>query len=243
MKLASFVVTCNRPQPTLLETLASLRDAGFGGPTLVCEPGTVLPYIPGGHFAMTSHVHMGPWGALRKAIEIGLGPPLDAEWIVQFQDDIKLAAGTRDWLISEIDSGRLDGCGAASLYCNSAHSDEAIAGGETGWITIPPDDLPRRAYGALALVFSAESARMLLADPPNPTQKIRCDLNVGTFCKLTGRNFLVHCPSLCQHCGTTSVAHPTGELNYLRTAKHFVTDVSEIEGWKPKTKQATSTPA
>jgi hypothetical protein len=242
MRLEAFVVTCNRDPPTVVSTLSSLEAAGFRSPTVICEPDTDVTAIAGRDlWIIRSLAFQGPWGALRRALQIGLD--LQADWILQAQDDIALARGTKGWLIDQIASGVLDGCGAASLYCNSAHSDEALAAGITGWITVPDKDLPRRAYGGCCLIFSAESAKLLLANPPNPSQKLRADLNVGTFCKLTGRKFLIHCPSLCIHCGTVSVAHPTAEINYLRSAKHFVRDVGEISNtWTCEKTPQDSTP-
>jgi hypothetical protein len=177
----------------------------------------------------------GPWEMLKFSLSIGVQL---ADWVVCWQDDVTAAKGTADWLLAQIElEPQLKSCGCLSLYAA-----EALTNGvsKTGWHEVKPDDLPRRAYGALALAFPAESARLLLAKPPtyrpsvqSVARGLHADLNCGLFCKQSGRPWLFHLPSLVQHTGVVSVAHQGAALSSFRRASEVVSDVAEIANWVP----------
>lgn len=172
---------------------------------------------------------------LTWALSIGVQ---EADWIITFQDDIRLASGTADWLLAQIElEPKLKDCGCLSLYAAEALTDGIE---KSGWYEVKPADLPRRAYGACALAFSAESARLLLMNPPDyrPSRStdgkgLHADLNVGVHCLKTGKPWLFHCPSTVQHVGAVSICHDRAPLSSFRRASEVVSDVAEIANWVP----------
>jgi hypothetical protein len=226
--IESFVTTAKRRVPTLGSTLMSLVDAGFL-PTIIAEPNEGAPTSVGSFKVLVSEKRLGPWGALRRALTIGVERKPD--FVAVFQDDVRLAHGTREWLLEQLagpDGERLWSAGVVSLYTASAYDDGIEY---KGWLEVPRGDLPRRAYGALALVFPVESAKLLLASPPNPEQRIRADLNTAMWARLANRSFLCHSPSLVWHTGLDSVAHPGAKESVFRQAGRVPADVEELGQW------------
>lgn len=92
------------------------------------------------------------------------------------QDDVLFACGLRGWLEDEL--WHIAQFGVLSLYTAAAVAD----GRPDGWFALEPENLPMRAYGALAVVLPADVARMLLRDPPGQREQLKTDLWLATFC-------------------------------------------------------------
>lgn len=234
-KIASFVYSCPRTPPTLPAALESIRAAGFS-PVMVFEPDVRLEAYsgPGMQIAQATR-HAGPYGLLK----LGLGLTVQAaDYVVAFQDDVICAKGMAEWLSRQIDLDvGFKSAGAISLYSAAALTDDVKT---VGWHALPQDQLPRRAYGACVLCFPAESARLMLANPPehcpvprNRGMGLHADINVGIHCLNSGRPWLFHNPSLSQHVGAVSIAHPGAALSRFRVADQVVSDVAEIANWVP----------
>jgi hypothetical protein len=190
------VTTAPRSQPTLTDTLLSLRDAGWDA---------------GANVFVDSDMQFGPYGNLRRAavnllilamrLQRTGGEP-DAYLICQ--DDIQLTRGLRQHLEADsyfrkmlfADELLKKPVGVISLYC--AGPNDSPAG---GWHSI--DDLPTAAYGALAYVFTRDSMLEFLRWIC-PNDRAPADWVMGCFCKDVQRDYVTHSPSFVRHTGETS---------------------------------------
>jgi hypothetical protein len=206
---AAGVTTAPRKVAYLHDTLASLREAGWekgDAPVIFAEPGSeiVQGYVT--HKAGGQKRH-GPWPNFLRALRTMIEERPAADTLAVFQDDILIAHGTKKWL-----ERQLWPCpcpGVISLYTSA----ETAKDRKPGWFELTEDELPTRAYGALAVVMPVGAVRMLLEDPPGTGTLTRTDYWLGRFCLETGLGYRQHIPSLVRHAGLFSAVSDLAEGN------------------------------
>jgi hypothetical protein len=220
--------------PTLQATAESLADAGWGdfivssdgGPSSGVEvPWAIVRY----RFA-TSRRH-GPWPHLLDLVASRLDWP-SWEWLLVAQDDVRFARSLRPWL--EAHRGwDCPGAALASLWLPTYHAGEGERRGD--WWPLPAEDTPLRSYGALALVFSRESAESLASWRGGDGQISRADHWLGMWCRESGLSWLYPARSLCQHTGegdSTLGDLPRSPL--YRLATNPILDCGCVQSWNDR---------
>ena len=221
------VTTAPRRKPTLAVTLASLARAGWDRPRLFAEPGAEVPAAFSGLPVSRRDETLGAFpNWLLGLAELVLRDPA-ADAYLMAQDDVLFSAGLRGYLERTLWPDAR--CGVVSVHCPSHLS----AGLGLGYHAL---DLGWDAWGAQGYVFSNPSARALLADPlpvlhrrHGPREGLRnVDSLVGLWCRLRGRAYCVHVPSLAQHVGEASTLWPGATTFGRRRAGDFAADVAAL---------------
>ncbi|QDT40367.1 hypothetical protein Pan241w_04230 [Gimesia alba] len=214
------VTTAPRKKSTLLQTLDSLKAAGWDFPRLFTEPGVEIPSefnrLPVSRRDETLGAFPNWYLALTELV---LRNPR-AEAFLLCQDDVLFATDLRDYL--EFTLWPEKQIGVISIYCPS-HYPQATKPGfireDRGW----------DSWGALAYIFSNPSARAILCDsmvlnhrdfgPADGLHHI--DSVVGFWCERNNLPYFVHSPSLAQHIGESSTIYPRATASGNRQAKDY----------------------
>lgn len=209
MRFHVAVTTAPRKVEYLPQTLDSLTDAGFRNIAVVRDTEDA-----------------GPWPTFKKALRSLLNYAKPEDWLVVFQDDVRVSRGLSGWLTEHVPCDReWDDVACVSLYCAGPNHQTDYAGWHQYNLT---DRRWVKAYGACGLMMPADSAQLMLDDNPRPENRSKTDMNVAEWCAGRGLSYLFHSPSLVQHIGAQSTLHSVG-LTKHRKASHFVEDVAELE--------------
>lgn len=185
------VVSCPRPEPTLLATLSSLACAGWTDP-IVCFDGQ----------------RRGCYRNWRRTLGAVLQASETAQRILIVEDDCDFIPSLR-LLLDNGPPGLPLPAGIASLYC-SVDTDQLMPTTSCGWHRL--DGLPRSAQGALAYVMPRQIALAFDAAPPQPAWRDKTDKAVGLFCQRENIPYYVHSPSFVTHTGEESSLRRPGGL-------------------------------
>jgi len=196
------VTTAPREPVTICRTLKALASAGFREILVSAEPGSHHPrQLPGRAIVhwICNERRLHPWPhwltALRYAIERHPGAQ-----IVMFQDDVLAGRDMLPWLDGMIWRPWLcDSVGVCSLWLTGFHDRADMRPGE--WWTLADEEMPRRCYGALATVWTADRAERLLRDPPGPGSLTKIDIWLGRYCRDARLAWIQPGVSLVQHIG------------------------------------------
>ena len=198
--IASAVTTCPREQPTLTESLNSIRAAGFDPRVIEDEQ------------------RHGAWNTFRRGLAQIIASSPHADAYLMFQDDVRVSASTKGYLLSMLWP---DNAGVCSLYCSGMYRPSI----EQGW-----EQHASETYGALALCLTPLFARVLLSETePRRKGEAVVDLKVGRLCRKAGFSYWIHVPSLVQHTGHTSTISDLPIMR-TRRAAHFVEDAATLRG-------------
>ena len=208
MEISCAVTTAPRNVSYLEATIQSILDAGFPYP-IVAEDDN----------------RRGAWATWQYAIKMALVEDSDA--IMIFQDDIQCARGLADWLHWPV--SQIEMIGACALYHPVIPPEYGPSSEREGWNRVHFPEGPGWAImadGACALLMPRGSAEEL-ADFQWDS-KTRIDHAVGTYCRMRGRSFWRHNPSLIEHVGDVSAINPKRQT--IRRASLFVDDVAKLKG-------------
>jgi hypothetical protein len=199
MKWLAYVTTCPRKQPTLAAASASLDAAGWPGHTLL-------------HDETMSGARNNLLRALDQARRRG-------EWdrLLVAQDDAVFAHGVREWLEHQYSLGLLPS-GLVSLWLPLTHQ----ARGNRGWWRLPDEDLPRKAYGALAYVFDPTLVDAVLAVGNYNGQPNKAEFLIGKVCLEQNMGYWYYERSFCQHIGRHSTISPG--IPWLKEFRYAASD-------------------
>ncbi|QDV53285.1 hypothetical protein [Gimesia fumaroli] len=215
------ITTAPRTQPTLQQTIASLRAAGWQQLQLFAEPGVEVPEGDPDLITTQRPVQLGAFPNWYLSLtEMMLRDPKSEAYLI-CQDDVLFARNTRDYL--ECHLWPAAEIGVVSIYCPSHYQqnqDPGFVREDRGW----------HSWGALAYVFSNPSARLLLSDVAvlshrgfGPAEGLRqIDAVVGLWCERQHLPYFVHSPSLAQHVGKTSTLYPQASALGHRQASHVM---------------------
>jgi len=207
MKCTVGITAGDRESPTLGQTIASLRDAGFESPRIFADGSFD---IPSNLEVSVRSPSVGGWPNFWLALTemVARSPSSDLFLIVQ--DDVVFSKGVFDYLAA---AKFPDECGVVSLFCPKCSN------AQFGWHPFPT------GFGmasAQALAFPREMAFQFLADPwtvnyrrSAPKSKHfrgdglhHIDGVVGQWCRLNDKAAYTHSPSLSQHIGRDSIMYP-----------------------------------
>ena len=220
---ATAMLTAPRREPTIEQTLHSLKLAGFDNVHIFAEPGARIPDCCR-HFRITQRPQQfGNFLNFYSCLTTLLSEHPTADAYAVFQDDIELASGLKDWF--EDECWPLNN-GVVSLFTPRLHSESAV-----GWQLKCPGS--QRVCGAQALVFRTDMLQRFLSDT-RVLHSLRLrdqgdDAVLGGWLAREGLDIAYHTPSLVQHVGTVSSIYPNG--HDLRNLAHAVQAVSEIPQW------------
>jgi len=222
------MTTAPRQVPTLEQSLTSLIAAGWSTPRLFAEPGSDIP-ARFGHLAITRRDQLlGAFPNWYLALaELVMREPR-ADFYLVCQDDVVFSEGLRSYLDESLRPS--PEAGVVSVYCPSHYATDRVPGlhvENRGW----------QSWGALAYALPAASARALLGDLKvlehrlnGPAEGLRnIDSVVGRWCLETGRDYLVHVPSLAQHIGETSTIWTGARNAQCRQADRFVERIDSTD--------------
>ena len=203
--LALGMVTAPRHVPTVQQSLAELRRAGFRQTVhLFAEPRTRVARRTG--VAIKTHRRrLGLWRNWRYAARWMLAHTT-APFILLCEDDIRLTPSSAHALQHAIDTLPRETWGYASLY-TPVHNVMTVLT-TNGWQAIDHD---LACWGSLAYCFTRESLACVLAAPI--VRQYRGDRDTDTLATralaAAGRRRYFHIPSLCEHTGggISSVGH------------------------------------
>lgn len=225
------VTTAPRQPATLERTLASLAAAGWTGPRLFAEPGSVIP--PG--FANSPITRrdrpLGAWPNFFLGLsELVLRDP-HADAYFMLQDDVVLCANLRGYLERSLwPSDRL---AMVSPYRSTNYTAQTAP-----W---RPIDAGWNLIGALTCIFPNAAARSLLSfaravsfRQRGPSEGLRnVDSVVGAWAKHNRLPIYMHVPSLAAHIGETSLAWPGLAAVRQRQANDFVGEAFDAKELAP----------
>lgn len=238
IKWETIVLTApGRKTPTLRRTIESVVAAGWSD--LLISVDTRLPETLDDMQAILRYrnagVRPGPWPHLLDAVRHSL---VWRDWdsLLIVQDDISLAVGCRRWLETRA-AWMTQSVALASLWLPAWHSDNSIpphvlaaCWPEIAWWMLKPEDLPRRAYGALAIVLSRDSATALSCWVGAAGSLSKADFWLGKWCKESGKSWLYPFRSLCQHEGEGDSTISNDHRSPLyRMADNPVTDCDSLQ--------------
>jgi hypothetical protein len=206
MRLAIAMTTAPRPTPYIGRAFDSLRGAGFAGPVHVfLEPD--CPDVPlAGAVPHQAAARFGCFPNWKRALAWTTAR-VEADFYLMLQDDVvwrPAAAAALERLMDG--AAAAAGFGFASPYTSPAMVPGAYLGAASGQAWVPPAFYNRAFWGALALLFSRESAAALLRCPRfiAHDHHRKLDVVVGHCMRDLGRAMLVAVPSLCDHIGEFS---------------------------------------
>lgn len=189
------VTTAPRRHDYLPDTLASLAESGFPKPIIFAERGAP---VPDDCDVRVSDASPGSWPNFRRALAGLVAESPHAVAYAVFQDDIAVTPNCAAWVESRLWPS--EKCGVLSLY-----TAETTGRGKAGWFQIPRELLPRRAFGACAIIMPCEAAKMLGRDRKLGAGTMTLtDQWLGKFCKEHGLQWWQHQPSLIRHLGEVS---------------------------------------
>ena len=219
------VITAPRLAPTLDACLDSFIRAGWERPRLFVDTATTIA---------TRHAHLPltvreprigafPNYYLALAELVMRDPEADAYLLAEddvlFSDREDLHAYLQDVLWPS------DPIGAVSLYCSSAYTKT-----DPGWHKFDGEWV----WGALAFIFSPESARRFLGDPLIFAHRTSSDEGladtdalIGTWSHQRDLPLFFPTPSLVQHIGDTSSLWPASRAFGIRRADRFAGDAGQ----------------
>jgi hypothetical protein len=217
------VITAPRRTPTLDTCLDSLIRAGWERPRLFVDAATTIATRHADLALTLREPRIGafPNYYLALAESVMRDPEADAYFLIE--DDVIFSDREDLRLYLEDVLWPADPIGAVSLYCSSMYTRS-----NPGWHQF---DGPW-VWGALAFIFSPESARRFLSDPLIFAHRSSKDEGLAETDALIGvwsheRNLPIFfpTPSLVQHIGDTSSLWPASRAFGLRRADRFAGDV------------------
>ena len=219
------MITAPRRVATLDACLDSLIRAGWERPRLFVDTATTIATR---HIGLPLTVREPRIGAfpnyyLALAELVMRDPEADAYMLAEddvlFSDREDLRAYLEDVLWPS------DSVGAVSLYCSSVYTRP-----DPGWHRFDGEWV----WGALAFIFSPESARRFLSDPlifAHRTSKDEgladTDALIGVWSHQRDLPLFFPTPSLVQHIGDTSSLWPASRALGLRRADRFAGDLGQ----------------
>lgn len=191
------VITAPRYTPTLPQTLAELRRAGFPQPIhIFAEPDTVVPDAPG-LLVYRNATRLGIWGNWALAAQRILADT-DAPFVLLCEDDVRFSRCAALALQHAMDTLPHHDWGYVSLY--TARHNLRHPGGRVGWRELA---VGAGTWGALAWCFTRAGLSAILN-----SQTVRAhagsqetDAVVSVAAKELGRKCYFHVPSLGDHIG------------------------------------------
>ena len=217
------VISAPRRVATLDTCVDSLIRAGWEPPRLFVDAATTIATRHAGLPLTLREPRIGafPNYYLALAEMVMRDPEADAYMLAEddvlFSDREDLRAYVEDVLWPS------DPIGAVSLYCSSMYTRS-----DPGWHKFDGEWV----WGALAFIFSPESARRFLSDPlifAHRTSKDEgladTDALIGVWSQQRDLPLFFPTPSLVQHIGDTSSLWPASRAFGLRRADRFVGDL------------------
>jgi hypothetical protein len=216
------VITSPRLTPTLDTCLDSLKRAGWGSPRLFVDKATSIALRHASLPLTLREPGIGAWPNYYLALaELVLREP-EADAYLMVEDDVLFF--DREDLRTYLEAilWPAEPIGAVSLYCSSMYTRPSA-----GWHRFDGE----WQWGALAFLFSRESARQFLGDPLVLAHRSRNDEGLADADLLIGRwsaqrelPIYFPTPSLVQHIGETSAIWPSARAFGSRRADQFAGD-------------------
>jgi len=160
------IITAPRRCPTLLDSVTSLRHAGFGYEILVCSDDASLRWVDRGCELVTNDKKLGNLRNWFKCLEILESRAQDGDWICVCEDDVTWVCGCRSALESDLrdlqESSTMREAGVLSLYFPIAMSSTLERGGaplERGWHLASRGI---KTWGAQCFLLTKQMARELM---------------------------------------------------------------------------------
>lgn len=174
-------MTAPRPVSYLPDTVLSIQKAGFADWKIFedCNKN-------------------GPLTNFRRSLEWGLC--LAAEFIVVFQDDIRVACGLKNWLTFELPTLQSPDIGVISLFCLGFQLPK-----RHGWHSLKlwkKNGNIEPISGGCALVMSRTSARSFLDSRWSGRRML--EMALADWCRDENKEFWRYHPSLVEHMGVVS---------------------------------------
>ncbi len=220
------VTSAPRKEETLVESLASLKEAGWNEGYLFVEPDTPLAED---HYRVIVREHtLGAWPNFYLGLtELYMREP-HADAYLMCQDDVLYARDLRNYL--EENLWPATSLGVVSLH-TAPHQDRGDVDG------FFPADLGWDAWGAQAYVFSNPSLRALLHDARVLNHRHRgpreglCNVDslVGQWCRDRDLTYYLHTPSLTQHIGDTSTLWKNARIKGRRQAATYCGETRTLD--------------
>jgi hypothetical protein len=224
-----------RERCTLRATLDSIYEAGWAEVVLSGD-GEDPPDLPGlrveARRRCSGPKRLGPWPHWLDVVRHALRSCDDWDSLLVVQDDVRLARNLRWWLDSRLCEWRRPTTGVASLWLPGCYPRDNelcrqhrdVHPDQVEFWPLPTGDLPRKAYGALALVLHRHVA-LAVTSWAGHNGSSKADYWLGKFCKERGWNWLYPSRSLAQHTGEGDSTLDTGDRSPLyRLATNPVTD-------------------
>lgn len=224
------MLTAPRPKPTLSKTLASVEAAGWREFVLSLD-NCPMPERPEAGLIHRYWRHemysLGPWphyvAALRRSLRT-----LSWDALCVLQDDVVLAKGLRDALESSALASWQRCHGLVSLWLAGWHSRNPNWVGQSFWWRLPPSELPRRCYGALAMIWRRWQVQAIVGSPPGEG-RTRADYWIGRFCKDENVPLIYPQRSFVQHAGEgNSTLGDTPRSKQYRLADDPISDCKSL---------------
>jgi hypothetical protein len=220
------VITAPRRAPTLDMCLDSLIRAGWERPRLFVDSATTIATRHRDLPLTLREPRIGAFPNYYLAMaELVMRDP-EADAFMLTEDDVVFS--DREDLRSYLEEvlWPADPVGAVSLYCSSEYT-KADAGWhrfDGAWV-----------WGALAFIFSPESARQFLSDPLIFAHRASknegladTDALIGVWSHQSDLPVFFPTPSLVQHIGDTSSLWPASRAVGLRRADRFAGDLGQL---------------
>lgn len=202
VRIVTAIRTAFRKQPTLEQTIESMRLGGFESPIIYAEPNS--PPRDGNIVAKSQ---LGPFkNFMRMCNDLLLKFP--DQWLLLCEDDVLFREGTADFLRE----ATLTKDQAVSFYIAKKQSDRLM---EDGFSSIIGD-----IWGSLAYLIHATQLRKLIdTDTVQKWNKPdRVDRMFSKAADISGTKVLFHQPALAQHIGATSTINHSRTLTDGRTS-------------------------
>ncbi len=222
------VTTAPRPKPTIDACLDSLIQAGWESPRLFVDSAVTIAerfhHLP----VTFRETKLGAWPNYYMAIVELLMREPNADAFMLVQDDIIFdhRHHMREYLEEIL--WPADPIGAVSLYCSKAYTQP-----RAGWHAMNETWV----WGALAFVFSRESAKRFVTDRgvvdhrSDPGEGlIQIDMQIGIWARRQSLPIYFPTPSLVQHIGDSSSIwlDPHSRAFGERRADRFVGDITQV---------------